>query len=78
MPIHRRAKLGAGGRLALMQAVLDGMRLEPAAACSNVSPATANRCWHQRLDATARSSPRARGCWRVSEPSVPGSSKSGA
>src|SRR5260370_29958199 len=48
MQIHGRAKLGPAGRLAVTQAVMDGMTLEQAAACFNVSPATAHRWWHHR------------------------------
>jgi hypothetical protein len=33
MQIHGRAKLGPAGRLALTQAVMDGMTLKQAAAC---------------------------------------------
>ena len=41
MQIHGRAKLGPAGRLALTQAVTGGMTLKRAAACFNVSPASA-------------------------------------
>ena len=54
MQIHGRAKLGPAGRLALTQAVMDGMTLKGAAACFNVSPATAHRWWHRRLNATSQ------------------------
>src|SRR5947208_11727104 len=54
MQIHGRAKLGPAGRLALTQAVSDGMTLKQAAACFNVSPATARRWWHRRLNATSQ------------------------
>jgi transposase InsO family protein len=53
MQIHGRAKLGPAGRLALTQAIEDGMTLKQAAACFNVSPATAHRWWHRRLQASA-------------------------
>jgi transposase InsO family protein len=52
MQIHGRAKLGPAGRLALTQAVMDGMTLKHAAACFNVSPATAHRWWHRRRAAS--------------------------
>jgi transposase InsO family protein len=52
MQIHGRAKLGPAGRLALAQAVMDGMTLKQAAACFNVSPATAHRWWHRRRAAS--------------------------
>src|ERR1035441_10484007 len=53
MQIHGRAKLGPAGRLALAQAVADGMTLRPAAGRFGVSVATAHRWWHRRLDASA-------------------------
>src|ERR1035441_2032292 len=53
MQIHGRAKLGPAGRLALAQAVADGMTLRQAAGRFGVSVATAHRWWHRRLDASA-------------------------
>lgn len=53
MQIHGRAKLGPAGRLALTQAVIDGMTLRQAAGRFGVSVATAHRWWHRRLDATS-------------------------
>jgi transposase len=47
MQIHGRAKLGPAGRLALCQAIESGMSFRQAAACLNVSPATAHRWWHR-------------------------------
>ncbi len=47
MQIHSRAKLGPAGRLALCQAIERGMTFRQAAACLNVSPATAHRWWHR-------------------------------
>lgn len=52
MQIHGRAKLGPAGRLALAQAVADGMTLRQAAERFGVSVATAHRWWHRRLDAS--------------------------
>ena len=47
MQLHRRAKLGPAGRLALCQLVESGMTFRQAAACLNVSPATAHRWWRR-------------------------------
>jgi transposase len=69
MQIHGRAKLGPAGRLALTQAVIDGMTLKQAAACFNVSPATAHRWWHRRLDATAQE--LCSGAWLLDRSSRP-------
>jgi hypothetical protein len=44
MQIHGRAKLGPAGRLALTQAVTDGMTLRQAAGRFGVSVATAHGC----------------------------------
>ena len=52
MQIHGRAKLGPAGRLALCQAIEDGLTFRQAAACLNVSPATAHRWWHRYADAS--------------------------
>ena len=52
MQIHGRAKLGPAGRLALCQAIEDGVTFRQAAACLNVSPATAHRWWHRYADAS--------------------------
>lgn len=51
MQIHGRAKLGPAGRLALCEAIEGGMTFRQAAACLNVSPATAHRWWHRYADA---------------------------
>jgi transposase InsO family protein len=51
MQIHGRAKLGPAGRLVLCQAIEGGMTFRQAAACLNVSPATAHRWWHRYADA---------------------------
>jgi transposase InsO family protein len=53
MRIHGRAKLGPAGRLALCEAIESGMTFRQAAACLNVSPATAHRWWHRYSDASA-------------------------
>jgi transposase len=47
MRLHRNAKLGLAGRLALVQAIEGGMSLKAAAAAFSVSPATAHRWWHR-------------------------------
>src|SRR5947209_5097833 len=52
MSLHRNAKLGLAGRLALVRAVEDGLSLKAAAAAFNVSPATAHRWWHRWLEAS--------------------------
>jgi transposase InsO family protein len=61
MTLHRNAKLGLAGRLALVQAIEGGMSMKAAAAAFSVSPATAHRWWHRwrRAGEQARSS---RGC----------------
>src|SRR5947207_15305319 len=46
MYLHANAKLGLAGRFALVRAVEDGMSLT----AFSVSPATAHRWWHRRLD----------------------------
>lgn len=51
MVVHGNAKLGPAGRLALTEAIVDGMRQKGAASAFCVSPATAHRCWHRRLAA---------------------------
>ena len=50
MFVHAHAKLGLGGRLALVQAVEAGLSLKAAAAVFNVSPATAHRWWHRWVE----------------------------
>jgi transposase InsO family protein len=47
MMLHRNAKLGLAGRLALVQAIEGGASLKAAAAAFSVSPATAHRWWHR-------------------------------
>jgi transposase InsO family protein len=52
MSHHRNAKLGLGGRVALVRAIEEGMALRAAAAAFRVSPATAHRWWHRWLGAS--------------------------
>jgi transposase InsO family protein len=61
MKLHRNAKLGLAGRLALVQAIEGGTSLKAAAAAFSVSPATAHRWWHRwrRASGEAR---RTRSC----------------
>jgi transposase InsO family protein len=54
MHLHANAKLGLAGRLALVQAIEDGLTLKAAAAAFSVSPATAHRWWHRWLDGGAK------------------------
>ena len=49
MYLHANAKLGLGGRLALVGAVEAGLSFRAAAAAFKVSPATAHRWWHRWL-----------------------------
>src|SRR5829696_8262725 len=53
MLFHRNAKLGLGGRCALVGAIEGGLSIRAAAARFSVSPATAHRWWHRWLEATA-------------------------
>ena len=50
MTLHRNAKLGLAGRLALVQAIEEGMSMKAAAAAFGVAPATAHRWWHRWLE----------------------------
>jgi transposase InsO family protein len=50
MHLHGNAKLGLAGRLALVEAVEQGLPLRRAAARFSVSPATAHRWWHRYLE----------------------------
>jgi len=54
MTLHRNAKLGLAGRLALVQAIEGGSSLKAAAAAFSVSPATAHRWWHRWREASAQ------------------------
>jgi transposase InsO family protein len=47
MEVHRNAKLGPAGRIALARSIEDGMTFRAAAAALNVSPATAYRWWRR-------------------------------
>ena len=49
MYLHANAKLGLGGRLALVRAIEGGSSLRAAAVAFSVSPATAHRWWHRWL-----------------------------
>jgi hypothetical protein len=69
MHVHANAKLGPAGRLALTEALAQGMSQKAAAAAFCVSPATAHRWWHRRLSASAdevRS-----GAWLLDRPCRP-------
>lgn len=50
MLLHRNAKLGLAGRLALVRAIEAGLSLKAAAAAFSVSPATAHRWWHRWIE----------------------------
>ena len=52
MVLHRNAKLGLAGRLALVEAIERGMSMKAAAAAFSVSPATAHRWWHRWREAS--------------------------
>jgi transposase InsO family protein len=47
MTLHRNAKLGPAGRLALITAIERGMSVKAAAVAFSVSPATAHRWWRR-------------------------------
>jgi transposase InsO family protein len=53
MEVHRNAKLGLSGRLALVRAVEGGCSLRAAAAARSVSPTTACRWWRRWRDASS-------------------------
>ena len=53
MIVHGNAKLGPAGRLAVTEAIAGGMKQKDAAGAFGVSPATAHRWWHRRLNASA-------------------------
>src|SRR4051812_3162661 len=53
MYLHANAKLGLGGRLALVEAIEGGCSIRAAAERFNVSPATAHRWWHRWFGAGA-------------------------
>jgi len=51
MSFHRNARLGLGGRFALVCAIEGGLSIRAAAARFNVSPATAHRWWRRWREA---------------------------
>src|SRR5262249_290292 len=55
MYLHANAKLGLGGRVALVTAIERGLALRAAGAAFNVAPAAAHRWWHRWLWRRARS-----------------------
>ncbi|HEU0337678.1 MAG TPA: IS481 family transposase [Gaiellaceae bacterium] len=55
MSFHRNAKLGLGGRRALVGAIEGGLSIRAAAGRFSVSPATAHRWWHRWREADADS-----------------------
>jgi transposase InsO family protein len=69
MDLHANAKLGLGGRKALVLEVLRGDSLKAAAAAFNVAPATAHRWWHRWLGADH--SERDSGAWAWDRSSRP-------
>src|SRR3954470_7896363 len=56
MVLHRNAKLGLAGRLALVRSIEEGLSLKAAAAAFSVSPATAPRWWHSWADGSREAS----------------------
>src|SRR4051794_15991268 len=69
MQLHANAKLGLGGRKALVLEVMRGRTLKAAAAAFNVAPATAHRWWHRWLEADHAE--RDSGAWAFDRSSVP-------
>jgi transposase InsO family protein len=55
MSFHRNAKLGLGGRCALVAAIEGGLSIRAAATRFNVSPATAHRWWRRWREADEES-----------------------
>ena len=55
MSFHRNAKLGLGGRCALVGAIEGGLSIRAAASRFNVSPATAHRWWSRWREADEES-----------------------
>ena len=55
MSFHRNARLGLGGRCALVGAIEGGLSIRAAAHRFNVSPATAHRWWHRWREADEES-----------------------
>jgi transposase InsO family protein len=56
MYLHANAKLGLGGRVALVAAIEGGLSLRQAAVAFGVSPATAHRWWHRWLEGDRQAS----------------------
>jgi transposase InsO family protein len=69
MHVHANAKLGPAGRLALTEAIAQGMSQKAAAAAFSVSPATAHRWWQRRLGASKQE--LACGSWLLDRPCRP-------
>jgi transposase InsO family protein len=55
MSFHRNAKLGLGGRRALVGAIEDGLSIRAAAGRFNVAPSTAHRWWRRWREADEES-----------------------
>lgn len=55
MSFHRNAKLGLGGRCALVGAIEGGLSIRAAASRFNISPATAHRWWRRWREADEES-----------------------
>ena len=66
---HVRAALGPAGRVALVELIEQGQTFRQAAACLNVSPATAHRWWSRWK--TAALSDKATGSWALDRSSRP-------
>jgi transposase InsO family protein len=69
MQLHANAKLGPAARLALVEAIEDGMTQKQAAACFCVAPATAHRWW--RRFCAASPAERTAGSWLADRSSRP-------
>jgi hypothetical protein len=61
MLLHRNAKLGLAGRLALVSAIEEGCSMRKAARCHGVSPATACT-WRHRWRAASEEERRTLAC----------------
>jgi transposase InsO family protein len=69
MKVHANAALGPAGRLALVEAIEQGMTQKAAAAAFCVAPATAHRWWHRWL--AASDAERRSGAWIADRSSRP-------
>jgi transposase InsO family protein len=69
MNVHGNAKLGPAGRIALTEAIANGMTQKAAAAAFCVAAATAHRWWHRRL--AASSEELRSGAWALDRSSRP-------